>query len=173
MTKWRVKDRTMDPISHKLHHGGIAISDWFSDKLKNITTYNKTFNINFILMYRIFPLSTSMNIYAFKWGLYQWQRKTESTIRHSPQHIYLLKYIIKLQTNNMYSWFQTFTITTLYHLFMAFSISMVTKTDRAMVMGWGSLKTRQSTPLNSSPSPMHARWWVCKISISTPNFKAL
>jgi hypothetical protein len=46
---------------------------------------------------------------------------------------------------------------------MALSISMVTNTDRAIVMGWGSLKTRQSTPLNSSPSPMQARWWVCNI----------
>jgi len=70
---------------------------------------------------------------------------------------------ITLPTNNMYNRFQAFTITS-YHLFMAFSISMVTSTDRAMVMGWGSLKTRQSTPLNSSPSPMQARWWVCKIS---------
>jgi hypothetical protein len=26
----------MDPNSHKLHHGGIAISDWFSDKLKEV-----------------------------------------------------------------------------------------------------------------------------------------
>jgi len=73
---------------------------------------------------------------------------------------------ITLSTNNMYNRFQAFTITS-YHLFMAFSISMVTSTDRAMVMGWGSLKTRQSTPLNSSPSPMQARWWVCKKSTST------
>ena len=79
---------------------------------------------------------------------------------------------ITLPTNNMCNSFQAFKITS-YHLFMAFSISMVTSTDRAMVMGWGSLKTRQSTPLNSSPSPMQARWWVCKKSISTPNFSAL
>jgi len=77
-----------------------------------------------------------------------------------------------LPNNNMYNRFQAFTIIS-YHLFIAFSISMVTSTDRAMVMGWGSVKTRQSTPLNSSPSPMQARWWVCKISISTSNFSVL
>ena len=83
----------------------------------------------------------------------------------------LLQCTVTLSNNNMYNRFQTYKITS-NHLFMAFSISMVTSTDRAMVMGWGSLKTRQSTPLNSSPSPMQARWWVCKISNSTPNFSA-
>jgi hypothetical protein len=41
MTKWRVKDKTMDPISHILHHGGIATSDWFSDKLKEVNILSK------------------------------------------------------------------------------------------------------------------------------------
>ncbi|CAG2055650.1 unnamed protein product [Timema podura] len=44
------------------------------------------------------------------------------------------------------------------HLFMALSISMVTSTDRAIVIGWGSWNRLQSTPLNSSPPPIHARW---------------
>lgn len=63
MTKCSVNDRAMEPTSHMLHHGGMVISDWFSDRE-----------------------------------------------------------------------------------FMAFSISMVTSTDRAMVMGWGSVKILQSTP---------------------------
>jgi hypothetical protein len=41
MTKWRVKDKIMDPISHRLHHGGIAINDWFSDKLKEVKYFVK------------------------------------------------------------------------------------------------------------------------------------
>lgn len=41
---------------------------------------------------------------------------------------------ITLPNNIMYNRFQAFTVTS-YHLFMAFSISMVTSTDRAMVMG--------------------------------------
>lgn len=41
---------------------------------------------------------------------------------------------------------------------MALSISMVTRTERAMVMGWGSVKTLQSMPLNSGPPAMHCKW---------------
>jgi len=54
MTKWRVKDRTMDPINHMLHHGGIAISDWFSDKLKKSETCIKILHPYVILMYSSF-----------------------------------------------------------------------------------------------------------------------
>lgn len=45
------------------------------------------------------------------------------------------------------------------HLFIAFNISIVTRTERAMVIGWGSWKTLQSTPLKSSPPPRHCIWW--------------
>lgn len=40
-------------------------------------------------------------------------------------------------------------------LFMAFNISMVTKTDRAMVIGCGSLKTSQSMSAHSAPPAAH------------------
>lgn len=43
------------------------------------------------------------------------------------------------------------------HLFMAFNISIVTRTDKAIVIGSGAEKTLQSTPLKSSPPPMHWR----------------
>lgn len=33
MTKWSVNERAIEPINHKFCHGGIAMSDWFSDKL--------------------------------------------------------------------------------------------------------------------------------------------
>lgn len=33
MTKWSVKERAMEAMSHKLDQGGMAMSDWFSDKL--------------------------------------------------------------------------------------------------------------------------------------------
>jgi len=37
MTKWSVKERAMDAMSHMLDQGGMVMSDWFSDKLlKNI-----------------------------------------------------------------------------------------------------------------------------------------
>lgn len=44
------------------------------------------------------------------------------------------------------------------YLFIAFNISIVTSTDNAIVMGWGSVKILQLTPLNSSPPPMQAKW---------------
>lgn len=65
MTKWRVKERAMEPTSHMLDQGGMEMSDWFSERE-----------------------------------------------------------------------------------FMAFSISMVTSTERAIVMGWGSVKILQSMPWN-------------------------
>lgn len=34
ITKWRVKESAIEPISHMFCHGGIEMSDWFSDKLK-------------------------------------------------------------------------------------------------------------------------------------------
>lgn len=49
------------------------------------------------------------------------------------------------------------------YLFMAFNISIVTSTDRAMVIGWGSWNTWQSIPLKSSGLPMQLKWWVCKM----------
>jgi hypothetical protein len=33
MTKWRANDKHIDPTNHMLVHGGMATSDWFSDKL--------------------------------------------------------------------------------------------------------------------------------------------
>lgn len=33
MTKWSVKERAMEAMSHKLDQGGMVMSDWFSDKL--------------------------------------------------------------------------------------------------------------------------------------------
>lgn len=33
MTKWSVKDKAIEPTSHIFDHGGIAMRDWFSDKL--------------------------------------------------------------------------------------------------------------------------------------------
>lgn len=55
------------------------------------------------------------------------------------------------------------------YLFIAFNISMVTRTDKAMVIGCGSLKILQSIPRNSSPPPMQAKWWVnCQYDICGP-----
>lgn len=65
MTKWRVKERAMEPTSHMFDQGGMATRDWFSESE-----------------------------------------------------------------------------------FIALSISMVTSTDRAIVIGWGSVKILQSMPWN-------------------------
>jgi hypothetical protein len=43
---------------------------------------------------------------------------------------------------------------------MAFNISIVTSTDRAMVIGCGSSKTSQSISAHSLPPPAHWKWWV-------------
>lgn len=45
-----------------------------------------------------------------------------------------------------------------HYLLSALSISMVTKTDRAIVMGSGAEKMLQSTPLNSLGSAGHCMW---------------
>ena len=45
-----------------------------------------------------------------------------------------------------------------HYLLSALSISMVTKTDRAIVMGSGALKMLQSTPLNILGSAGHCMW---------------
>lgn len=45
-----------------------------------------------------------------------------------------------------------------HYLLSALSISMVTKTDRAIVMGSGAEKMLQSTPLNSRGSAGHCMW---------------
>lgn len=37
MTKWSVKERAMEAMSHKLDQGGMVMSDWFSDKLQKNT----------------------------------------------------------------------------------------------------------------------------------------
>lgn len=105
MTKWSVKERAMEAMSHRLDQGGMAMSDWFSDKLcrKYRFVYNSQFEHIHGTRRERFP-----------------------------------------------------------HLFMAFNISMVTSTERAIVMGWGSAKILQLTPLNSSPPPIHAKWWVCE-----------
>ena len=47
------------------------------------------------------------------------------------------------------------------YLLRALSISMTTRTERAMVMGWGLSKISQSTPLNISSWARHWEWWVC------------
>lgn len=44
------------------------------------------------------------------------------------------------------------------YLFMAFNISMVTSTDRAMVMGWGSWKILQLIPAKLGSSGVQDRW---------------
>ena len=44
------------------------------------------------------------------------------------------------------------------YLLSALSISMVTKTDRAIVMGSGAWKMLQSTPLNILGSAGHCMW---------------
>lgn len=44
------------------------------------------------------------------------------------------------------------------NLLRALSISMVTRTERAIVMEWGSEKTEQSTPVNLEASWWQARW---------------
>ena len=47
------------------------------------------------------------------------------------------------------------------YLLRALSISMTTRTERAMVIGWGLSKISQSTPLNISSWARHWEWWVC------------
>jgi hypothetical protein len=54
----------MDPINHMLHQGGIAISDWFSDKLKDMKTYDKTFHLHFNVQDQ--TLTISPHTYAFE-----------------------------------------------------------------------------------------------------------
>lgn len=66
--------------------------------------------------------------------------------------------ILLAQTRNSYMRYTRFLP---LYLFMAFNISIVTSTERAIVMGWGSEKILQLMPLNSSPPPIHAKWWVC------------
>lgn len=46
------------------------------------------------------------------------------------------------------------------YLFIAFNISMVTSTDKANVIGWGSWKTWQLIPLKSSGLLVQDKWWV-------------
>lgn len=46
------------------------------------------------------------------------------------------------------------------YLFMAFNISIVTSTDKAIVIGWGSLNTLQSIPLKSAAFELHCKWCV-------------
>lgn len=53
------------------------------------------------------------------------------------------------------------------YLFMAFSISTTTKTDSAMVMGFGFSKIRQSMPWKLSCSAKHCMWCVCVGVIAT------
>ena len=47
------------------------------------------------------------------------------------------------------------------HLFRALSISMVTRTERAIVMGWRSSNTLQETPEKTALSAVHCMWWLC------------
>ena len=51
MTKWRVNERTMEASNHTLHHGGIVISDWFSDKLEIFKMSNLAVQFSFIYVY--------------------------------------------------------------------------------------------------------------------------
>lgn len=53
------------------------------------------------------------------------------------------------------------------YLFNALSISMVTRTDRAIVIGCGSLKTLQSRPGKFLGSAGHCIWWVYQENIIT------
>jgi hypothetical protein len=46
-------------------------------------------------------------------------------------------------------------------LLRALHISMVTNTDRAIVMGYGDSNTSQLTPSNSGLSAPHCRKWLC------------
>lgn len=45
MTKWSVKERAIDAMSHMLDQGGMEMSDWFSDKLYK--------NIDFIIILKL------------------------------------------------------------------------------------------------------------------------
>lgn len=47
-----------------------------------------------------------------------------------------------------------------FYLFMALSISTKTRTDKAIVMGFGFSKIRQSIPWKLSCSAKHCMWWV-------------
>jgi hypothetical protein len=104
MTKWRVKDRTMDPNSHKLHHGGIAISDWFSDKLKEVKTrQNVIFTLFNVL---IFPMCSNKGMSTIKYYMNHCggnqQAPTYLPQSHSihplPCITFLLPCILKLET---------------------------------------------------------------------------
>ena len=46
------------------------------------------------------------------------------------------------------------------YLFRALQISITTSTDRAIVLGWGSSNTSQSTPLKRSSCTRHCMWCV-------------
>jgi len=41
MTKWRVRDSTMAPISQTFFHGGMREIDWFSETLRESKTFNQ------------------------------------------------------------------------------------------------------------------------------------
>ena len=49
-------------------------------------------------------------------------------------------------------------------LFIALSISIVTSTDKAIVIGCGSSNTSQSISAQSLPPPAHWKWWVYWLS---------
>ena len=51
---------------------------------------------------------------------------------------------------------------TLWHCYLltAFSISMITRVDRAILGGWGSSKMLQSSPRKRSSCTRHWDWWV-------------
>lgn len=49
-------------------------------------------------------------------------------------------------------------------LLRALHISMVTRTESAIVIGYGDSKTAQSTPTKSGLSSLHCRKWLCNKS---------
>ena len=53
----------------------------------------------------------------------------------------------------------TVCLRSIIYLLMALSISMVTRTERAMVIGWASPKISQSKPLYASLSGWQDIWW--------------
>lgn len=54
--------------------------------------------------------------------------------------------------------------TRLTDLFRALHISMVTRTESAIVIGYGDSKIAQSTPSKSGLSSLHCRKWLCNKS---------
>lgn len=72
------------------------------------------------------------------------------------------KHVYTRQWDEDAKWKRSSVTMPIIYLFKAFSISMVTKTDSAIVMGSGAWKMSQLTPLNIRGSAGHCIWCVCK-----------